>query len=299
MNNRFRVEFLTIVLLLLSLGIAKAQNNDHDDEFNLDRTYKISEDGTLHLQSNDAHVRIHGTNRKDVHVFVKYTLDMDGFNLKKIKHFRMNVEERNGDLFVGEREDRKVSFLGIGHIKEAYTINIETPMGVSLDIKGDDDDYSIDNLTGNIEVEANDGDVSVERYSGNELNVTLDDGNLEVIGGHGKLISKIKDGSIDVRNGRYKEIDTQSGDGSIRIDTDLDDQGYYRMESGDGDIVFTVLSGGGSFNVRHGDGDVSVSTGFTGGGSKREDEKDYQLTGGNAQIRIITDDGFVRLNSNK
>ena len=134
-----------------------------DSEFKLEETYKIDPKGTLELYSDDANVDIIGSDRKDVHVYIYRKEIVRGLRVGADRDFEVYVDERDGDLIIRERESSGHSFMTVGVQMEDYEISIEVPRGINLELRGDDDDYVIEDVDGSITLEVDDGDATESR----------------------------------------------------------------------------------------------------------------------------------------
>lgn len=282
-----------IVGLALLFAVGAAQAKD-DEKFDLDKTYKIDPNGTIYLTSNDADVTITGSDRKDVHVFVEYRLDISGFGKNwRSTPFDFEVVEENGNLRL---RDQEVQINSVGMIRwnENYVIKIEVPKTVSLRLRFDDDDVRIRNISGDVSLNMSDGRALLEQMAGSLFELEADDGTIELDGGKGTLDVTIDDGSVYVSNGDFKEVMGRVGDGEIEIATKLSDNGRYRLHGDDGELLFDVLGGGGEFNVDFDDGHARASGDF-----KEIDSDDHfrlwSLPGGKARVDLRVNDGRVSL----
>ncbi|MDR9366879.1 MAG: DUF4097 family beta strand repeat-containing protein [Balneolaceae bacterium] len=206
-----RITLSFIISMTLAVATLFSQSTD---EFNLDQTYAIDFEGTIHLQSDDAEVQIIGSDREDVRVNVNYELTVRGITFGESNDFEMIVEE--------------------------------------------------------------------------------DDGNLVMDGGNGQLKIDTDDGDIQIRNGSFAFIEASSDDSDIEVTTALFDDGDYRFDLDDADLMFNVVAGGGEINIRHDDSDISTSPQFE--SVRDEDEHSiYRLPGGTASVNIRSDDGDINL----
>ncbi len=276
---------------------AFAQNNrdrdrDREGDYHLDEVYTMDAKGTLHLSSEDADVRIIGSNRSDVHVKIDRYEEVRGFSSRR-RDFEVEVDNRGGDLYITEREGRGVR-VTMGSYRVDYTILIEMPESGSLRIKGEDDDYYIKNVDGEIELTTEDGDVELLECNGNKFDFRLEDGDLRMDGGQGDMFIRIEDGDVDVRNGKFESLEANVEDGTIIIETEITDNGLYDIRGDDANIEFVVLSGGGDFTVTKDDASVRASSAFE---QTRESDyrEEFKLSGGSADVEIRTGDGRVRL----
>ena len=263
------------------------------DLYNLDETYQIDNNGTISLSSDDAEVSIEGSDRSDVHLVVYRDVDVDGINIGSSGVFRVDVEQRDGNLYIRENDGDEQRMI-IGNIEEEYRITIEVPRSVALDLQGDDDSYEISNINGEIAINADDSDIELSEVTGNEFDFDLDDGQISIDEARGKLKLSMDDGELYVRQAEFTEIDAEMDDGEMDITTSLTDGGFYLFDFDDGDLAFNITGGGGEFDIHHDDPNIEADDSFE-ELSSGDDRTVYRLAGGNARIEIDTDDGDIEL----
>lgn len=265
---------------------------DHNGTFHLDENYKISPTGTIKLTTSDAKVYITGSSRSDAHVKIDREVTTRGVVFGR-EEFRVDVSEHAGDLEI--REHANSTSVGmIGYHYEKYTVNIEVPEGNSLLIRGDDGDYQIKNVNGAISINVDDADVDLAGCKGNMFSFRVDDGDVTMDQGSGSLDIDADDADIRISNGHFDKILADLDDGDLVIATTLSDQGDYSIRSQDGLIDFTILGGGGQFDIRHDDGRVVADSGFE-VVEKDENFSKIVLPHGSARVEIRADDARVRL----
>lgn len=285
---------ILLTLFVLSISAFFFSANAQTDEFNLDQTFPIDPGGTINLQSDDAEVEIKGSARDDVRIVVHYELTVRGITFGESNEFEMIVEEDGGNLTIREK-DRDFGPSGIiGISSEEYTIEIEAPRDVNLDIEGDDGKYEIAGFDGFLYLHADDSDAHIYDVNGEDYSFSLDDGGLEMDGGNGRLQIDSDDGGIRIRNGNFASIDAKSDDSDIEITTPLFDDGEYQFDLDDGDLTLNIVGGGGEFDIRHDDSDIYTTQQFE--IVRDEDERSiYRLQGGTARVIIQSDDGDINL----
>jgi DUF4097 and DUF4098 domain-containing protein YvlB len=282
-----------VTAMLVSTSLIAQDDREDRGDFHLDETYEISATGTLHLNSEDADIRITGSNRSDVHVKIDRDESTRGVSSRS-RSFKVEVENRNGDLHVTEKRGRSGGSFTIGSYSVKYDITIELPESASLRIKGEDDDYYVKNVNGKISIETEDGDVELNDCNGDQFDIRLEDGDLRMDGGQGDLYLRMDDGDADVRNGKFESMEVTAEDGSVSIETEVADGGNYEIRTDDSNVEFIVLNGGGEFTISKDDGRIQASSEFD---LKRETDyrEEYVLSGGSAEIDIRVNDGRVRL----
>ena len=275
-----------MIIFISTIGIAQ------DKEYKLTEEYKISKNGTLHLSSDDADITIEGSDRENIYVDIYRSIDAVGFTWGD-DDFEVKIEERDGDVYIKEVQKSSVN-VSIGYYSEEYTIVIKVPKSVSLDLDGDDDDYIIRGINGDIDIDTDDSDVDLRNCGGDFFSFHMDDGDLTIDGAKGNLDIDIDDGDVWIKNGAFSNIDAKMDDGELTIETSLMDDGDYYFRSSDGRINLLISEGGGKFNVSHDDGSIRTSDEFE-FLEKEEHRSIIRLPKGTANIRITSDDARVYL----
>ena len=281
-----KTSILTLIVLTAQQSIAQ------DNVFKLDEKYPIEANGTIYMDTDDANVRIMGSDRKDVRVNIYRKLTRKGIVFGD-ESFEVEIKPRGGNLYIKDIQ-QQVSIGVMGYMSEEYEIKIEAPNTVNLDVDGDDDDYTIRDINGSIAMDLDDGDARLIGCSGSSFDFRLDDGDLEMDEARGSLRISVDDGDVQINNAKLNEIDAIADDGDIEIATTLVDNGNYSFRADDGDIILTVLGGGGTFHIYHDDGRVSASQAFR-VLKQEDDETKLQLGDGNATVKVRADDSNVRL----
>ncbi|MTI41166.1 DUF4097 family beta strand repeat-containing protein [Fulvivirga lutimaris] len=279
------------ILLLAVTLLTVTQLSAQDDEFNLDKSYAMNLSGTIVLKTSDADITITGSDRTDVRVKVMRNIKTKGWTVGN-QEFSVEVEERGGNLEIIERSSGShVSF--VGYMSETYKIDIEAPRGVNLDLDGDDDDYFISNIDGDIMLDLDDGDADFKNCNGRDFSFNLDDGDIRMDKAAGRLSVRMDDGDLEIDNAAFTRIDATVNDGDIKLATTLEDEGDYYIRGDDAGLYIVILGGGGRFDIRHDDTRVSAGSGFE-FIREKEEETVLELAGGNAKFTIRTDDSNIR-----
>ncbi len=260
--------------------------NAQEITYSVDELYAIALNGTLELDTDDAAVTIIGSEREDVHLKLEYRCNVRGI---LVSPYDLSIKEVNGNLKI---QDRKNSGVMIMSTDVTYTILIEVPQGVSLNLIGDDDRYQIVNISGNVSLDMDDGIANLSDTQSDVYNITMDDGVVRLDDSHGKLYARIDDGDLICDDSSFHRIDVKTDDGTVDIATDLADDGYYRFVADDGHIVLDVLRGGGEFTIDGGGVFSEAEYTLT---YNSEEMRIYELAGGSANVTFTMDDGTVTL----
>jgi DUF4097 and DUF4098 domain-containing protein YvlB len=284
--------FTTGLLILGITSSALAQTKNED--FHIDKEYKVQPNGTIYLNASDAKVSIIGSARKTAHVRIDREVSTKGLVFGE-EEFRVDVEEDNGNLSIKEHS-RSTNVGIIGYHYEKYTIALEIPDGASLKVRGDDGDYLIKSVNGAIDVTLDDGDIELIGCRGDNFKFQIDDGDIKMDEGRGSLDVDADDADITIEKGNFTKIYANMDDGDFIVQTSLTNDGEYFIDAQDGLVSLTVLSGGGKFDIRHDDARVITEGSFS---MVEESENRTRLTlpSGSAKVDIRGDDARVRLTS--
>lgn len=280
--------FILPVLLISTFSFGQKQS-----DFHLDETYSMDLGGTIYLEAHDADITIKGENRKDVAVKIDYFVRSKGIEWGN-REFTVDVSTRGGDLYI--KEFRQGNTTIMGYVSIEYKINILTPFDTNLDIRGDDDDYSITEVNGEISIDADDADIVMKNCSGNRFFFDIDDGDIFMDQAKGQLTARMDDGDIEVRGADFESIDYRGDDGDVAIETSIGPNSVFKFSGDDATFDIVVTEGGGTFSINHDDGRIDYDNNF------RLMEKDdsrtvLSLTGGRGKVVISGDDIRVNLAS--
>ncbi|MEN8247901.1 MAG: DUF4097 family beta strand repeat-containing protein [Bacteroidota bacterium] len=280
--------FIIPALFISLIGYSQKQT-----DFNLDETYPIDLGGTIYMNINDAKVTIKGEDRKDVKVKIDYVVRSKGIEWGN-REFSVDVDSRGGDLYIKEYRQGNTTIMG--YVSVEYSIEINAPFDVSLDIRGDDDDYNITAINGEVSINADDADVVMKNCKGNRFFFDIDDGDIFMDEGKGQLTARVDDGDIEIRNANFENIDYRGDDGDVAIETSIGPNAIFRFSSDDSTIDLVITEGGGTFSIDHDNGRIDYDNNFR-LMEKDDDRTVLSLTGGRAKIVIKGDDIRVNLAS--
>ena len=281
---------LILFAITLSSGLVYGQK---DNEFHLNQTYPIGENGTVYLIADDAKVTITGEDRDDVAVRIDYVVKSKGLEWGT-REFRVDVETRGGDLRIEEYKRSSTAIMG--YVSVDYEIVIKVPKGSNWDINGDDDDYLLTNVNGEISINADDADVTLKNCQGNRFFFDLDDGDVIMDQGQGQLTARMDDGDIEIRNAAFQNIEYRGDDGDVAIETSIGPTALFKFSGDDSTFDLVITQGGGTFTINHDDGNIDYDNNFR-LVDKNGDQTVLTLTGGRGKIIISGDDISVNLSA--
>lgn len=282
-------KLLTLAFALIS-AISFAQTTK-TGSYHIDENFKINQKGTIRLTVSDAKVWITGSDRTDANIKIDRDVEVKGFNFGT-DEFTVDISDSDGNITIRERSQS--SHVGFVNYRENYTIKIQAPKGVNLIINGDDGDYFVDNIDGNIDADLDDADLELTGCDGADFRFQLDDGDVKMDRGKGRLDVDGDDANVTITNADFSQISAEMDDGDFVIETALSDNGDYYINTQDGRIAFTVISGGGRFDIRHDDASIRTDGSFA-SVEESEDRSRFTLASGSAKVDIRADDASVRL----
>lgn len=275
----------------LFLLLAVAPPAVAEDRFDLDETYQVAPDGTIELSTRDADVTIVGSQRDDVHVEIRWRRTLTGLGVVQ-GDFEVEITRSGGNLSIRE-VPRDRSVMAVGMLNTTYEVRIQAPAGVSLDLRGDDDDYDISDINGRIALEADDGNIRLRQCGGDEFDLTFKDGELEMDGGSGALRLQYDDGRADLRGVTFRDIRMKGNDGSLRLRGDLGGDGRYAFELDDGSMDLDVGDGGGDFSFVYADGRLELKGGAGTADVRYDDGRAVLIDSRFERLRVDAQDGSL------
>ena len=255
-------------------------------EYHIDEEYEMNANGTLNLDCDDASVTIKGSDRTKARIKVDRVVEVKGASSSD-ENFKIDVQEKNGDLHIREVETR-IRYV-MGYRSEDYKILIELPSTAGIRINGDDGDFQIENVDGTVRLDLDDSEAILSGCDGNKFDFKMDDSELEMDGGGGEVIIGTDDSEVKVKNAKFTGGFVNFDDSEIELETSLKSDSDYKISGGDGSVTLIVTGGGGTFDIRYDDGRVRSTAGF----KEFEKEENYlrlKADGGDARVEINIDD---------
>lgn len=284
---------LILTLFFFAALHLHAQDRDGKD-FHLDKEFPIASNGTLTLRTSDAKVSIRGTDRSNARIIIDHKVITKGIAFGE-QRFDVAITPENGNLRVIEKSQSEVVGF-IGYHEERYTVTIEIPNHVTVDIQGDDGDYQIHSVHGQVRMDVDDADVTLTQCKGNYFSFRIDDGDIRMDEGRGKLEVNADDTDVIVNQGAFTDIQARLDDGDFIIETTLVEKGDYDVSAQDGRIAMTILGDGGRFDIRHDDSRVKTEGNFS-IVEQSEDRTRVKCGNGMAIVHINADDASIRLST--
>lgn len=260
----------TVALLIAACSPAVARLIDKD----FHESFDVSEGVALRLDYGDGDVTITPWDRDVIDVQVHYRAEVKAVGIGARADFDVEFRQSNDRVTVRgiEGGSRGIYFFHSTNEYE-YTYTIKAPSYAVLDMRGDDGDVELTGWRADIELSADDGDVSISDVENANTEISIEDGDVRLSGVSGGLVVRGDDGDITATSSSFSHALFALEDGNVRI-SDCD--GDFDAALDDGDVTLNRVKAS-VVDVRGADGDVNLD--LTGGG-------EYNVS-------VATDDGDV------
>lgn len=269
------------------------------------RKFEVSGQPEIVLDTFDGNIEVHSWDRNEVEVEVEKRA-MEQSLMDEIQISAQ--QDGNRIVFKVTGPDRRSHGIIIGsHVSPSARLRVAIPRSSNLQAKSGDGSISVEDISGTVGLDTQDGSVRAVRLAG-AIRVRSGDGAIRMEKIEGSLDLETVDGRIEL-DAKPTVLRTKTGDGSIRLqiapETAMTED--WEVTSGDGSITLTLPS---SFNAQldaeTGDGSVRASH----PGIRIEDESDSEerrerrrrslrttMGQGGKVLRVRTRDGTVRIES--
>lgn len=293
-KRRFAVGGGVLVALAAVAGAAAAEEINR--EFH--ETFDVEPGAVLKLVHGDGEVNISPWNQDKLDVQVRYrakSRTVVGWSKKT--EIDVSFRQDGNTIYVVGKEPSMVS-IGVSSYQEhEYTYTVQAPSYLQLELVGEDGDVSIEGWKAEIDLRSEDGDMRLVSIEAPRAEISVEDGDLEILGFAGDLSIDSEDGDVEIHDcaGANKirledgdldlfecsgDFDVVTADGNIRMSRLKAEN--VEVQVSDGDIDLELLSSDQlNLLMRAGDGNVDV-------------ELDPKIS---ATFDLQTRDGRIRVHS--
>ena len=231
---------LLVAALLTAANVHAGDSDLVDIKDTVKRSYKVRPGGTLELDIDQGRVEVLPGSAREVLIEVerKVTTDSRARAERIFERHELEIEERDGGVYVGSRFDREDTFWNRIRSSDRLTVRVRARIP---------EDYDIEFRTGagNVELGSFSGDVSGVTGAGN-IEIGAVSGSVEVVSGSG---------NIDIESAG-EEVEVYAGAGNVVIRST---QGEATVKAGAGNIeVYITDQPDGASHLRTGAGNVMV-----------------------------------------
>lgn len=243
---------------------------------NYHRSFLVDRGCTLRLRHGDGDVTVRKWDRDVIDIEVHYLAEYRSFGSGE-RDFSVEFAQEDRIVEVEGREKSAATFgFLIFDVKE-YVYKIKAPDYVILDITGDDGCVDIEGWTGDIEIDIDDGDILLTGNRSVDTRIRSGDGGIDVENHDGNLDIEIDDGPISILRSRTPRCIISGQDGEVGV---RDSEGEFEIETDDGNIDLYLVKSG-RIDILAVDGDVDIELRDTGA-----IDMDVRTDDGHVTIRI-------------
>jgi hypothetical protein len=268
------------------------------------RTFDVSGTPEVVLQTFDGSIEVHSWDRDAIEVEV----EKRAMNQELLDQIKIAVEQDGNRVVVNVTGPGGEGFRGItvgNRISPTARLRVALPRKTNLQASSGDGAISIDDVTGTVKLDTEDGSVRASRVYG-DIHVRSGDGTINMEKVEGRLDLETMDGSITL-DAKPTFLRGRTADGAIRVQVAPESAMAedWELTTGDGSIMLTLPT---SFNAEldaeSGDGSVQSShpgirTEERTGSDRQERRRTLRATMGTGGkiLRLRTSDGRVRIES--
>lgn len=261
--------FMAGAVLAMSFLVLPAGAEEIDREFH--ETFEVNEGMRLRLVHGDGDVTIEPWERNVLEVDVKYHAEVTILGLgRKDADFVVDFDQRGDEISVIGRETGRGGFhIGINTSRRHdYTYTIKAPSFLELELEGDDGEVLIEGWRADVEVQSDDGDVTLSDVRTERVSVEIEDGDFVARDMETELFLTADDGDMSISGCAISWGRIRFEDGDLEMD---DCVGDFDVAADDGSVRMNGIETS-ELDVRADDGDVRLE--LVGGQPRRHQPRE-------------------------
>ncbi len=235
----------------------KSQSSKHAKDIVFEEEFALGKGGNLLVDVADMDVILETKNGGNASVVVYVSGDDRDDTRDYFDRMRFEARLDGGTLEISSRDAKHEgwkTWFGTRHPRVWVVVTI--PGDTNIDIDTEDGDIRIDKVSGNASVITEDGDIEIVEIEGASIEIRTEDGDVEAESLRGKeVLVETEDGDIEIDNLKAKRADILTEDGDIlasRVESAIT-----KIRTADGDLEVAVS--GERVEINCSDGDVDVS----------------------------------------
>jgi hypothetical protein len=233
------------------------------------KTYAITTRASVRINANDAEIEVRASDAKQVEAVISYS----GYKTDPPR-----IEDHQTGDEVSVEIHRAAHHFCIGICNQSMHIDLRVPRDSDLNLHTGDGAIRVQDVNGNLRFETGDGNVEAHSISG-QINADTHDGHVRL-------------------RGRFDALDLHTGDGNIEVDAEAGSKiaSLWTLRSGDGRIDLRLPSDfAADLDAHTGDGHVSLDFPVTVSGSLKQNSIRGKMNGGGGSLELRTGDGDIRV----
>ncbi len=271
--------FLILCFFVFSTSIGTAAAKEINKDFH--QSFDVKMGDTLRLEHGDGNVKLIPWEENVIDVKVRYRADIDavGIRLGSKEDFIVEFRQTGSTVYVEGRETSRGTIGFYNKKTYEYIYEIHSPSYIKLDLSGDDGDVEISGWDAEIDCRIDDGDIKLRDISGEKTSIWGEDGDITIDNLTGELSIELDDGDMVLTSCDMPRCRLEANDGDIEISKA---EGSFDIAVDDGNVTMRQIAAKGLI-IRANDGDIGVDL----------------LAGETLDADIRTDDGDVTIDLEK
>lgn len=273
-----------ILVALALFGLATAARAE--EEWN--RTYPITGRADMRVVTNDGHITVRGSARRDIAVRIV----TEGWDLER--DIILDAHQMGNTVEVTAKIRPHIFMFNWG--RRRLRIEVEMPREAELAVRSSDGAMDVENLSGRVTLTASDGSITARDLKG-DLHLRTSDGSITGEGLDGSLDAGSSDGSIRV-SGRFDHLALGATDGRIVAEAAAGSaiDGGWTVRTSDGSVTLRLPDGfKANLDASAGDGSIAVDFPVTVSGQWGRHRLKGAMNGGGGVLMMRTGDGSIRV----
>ena len=274
-----------MVLMAGALALWGATKTPADE---VTKTFPVTGHARVHVETDDAAVRVSTGDIKQVEVRVDYS----GYKLDR--DLRVTTSQNGDSVDVSVKTGG--TFWNWGARHTSLRVEIHMPKEADLTIRTGDGNVQADSINGNVDVTTGDGSITVQGVKGT-IRFHTGDGHIEARGLDGRVEASSGDGHINLE-GRFDALNIKTGDGSVnaRATAGSKLQSTWTIRTGDGSVDMEIPGDlQADIDASTHDGHISLGLPVTVEGTFSSSQIHGKMNGGGQSLTIRTGDGSIHL----
>lgn len=266
---------LILSLFVISFCAATAAAKEIDKNFH--QSFDVERGDTLRLKHGDGDVKIIPWEDDVIDVRVRYRADIDavGIRLGSRDDFVVEFQQTGSTVYVTGKETSRGTIGFYNKKRYEYIYEIHSPDYIKLDLSGDDGDVEIADWAAEIDCRIDDGDIVLRNIDGGQTSIWGEDGDITIDNIRGELAIEMDDGDMYLTGLDTPRCRLEGEDGNIDISVA---EGSFDIAVDDGNVIMKQTAATGLI-IRTNDGDIDLDllSGQTLDGDLRTDDGDVTV----------------------
>jgi DUF4097 and DUF4098 domain-containing protein YvlB len=241
MRTRVRpfVRLMAAAAVALALPACEVNLNTEGLTVREKRTFTVTGQPDLTLETFDGAIEIHSWDRSDIEV----EIEKRGMEQAQLDEMVIEADQQGDKVVLRVKgpaaAERRGVTIGM-HISPAARLLVAVPRKSLIDARTADGSIRVENIEGRLTIRTGDGNVTLERIVG-AVEARSGDGSIRVESAEGPLDVETDDGNVTIE-AKPSVLRARTGDGTIRIQVQPDSSmtGAWDISSGDGSITLLL-----------------------------------------------------------